>query len=176
MRVGSSLPYGYFIVVFLFSGWAFGEIDYPDRLQQINQFLYRGARPSFEQMRSLKNELGIATIVSLDDNESVVKQERQWADQLGIELVSIPIDVLRWPENEKVDQILIEMLKSRQSNQVYLHCRQGKDRTGLMTGLYRVFYQKWSKDQAYREMREMGFSKILFHLKRYYWYRAENFP
>jgi len=38
-----------------------------------------------------------------------------------------------------------------------LHCQHGADRTGLITALYRIVYQGWSKDQALEEMLQGGF-------------------
>ena len=40
---------------------------------------------------------------------------------------------------------------------VLLHCQHGADRTGLVTGLYRVLYQGRSKDAARDEMQNGNF-------------------
>ena len=38
-----------------------------------------------------------------------------------------------------------------------VHCQHGADRTGLMSALYRVAVQGWTKEEALREMTEGGF-------------------
>ena len=40
---------------------------------------------------------------------------------------------------------------------LFVHCHHGADRTGLMTAVYRVVVQSWSKDEAIREMTEGGY-------------------
>jgi hypothetical protein len=37
-----------------------------------------------------------------------------------------------------------------------VHCRHGKDRTGLFVSLYRIARQRWSVDDAYSEARRIG--------------------
>jgi protein tyrosine/serine phosphatase len=39
-----------------------------------------------------------------------------------------------------------------------MHCRFGDDRTGVFTALYRIGIQKWSAEQAIKEMYFFGFN------------------
>lgn len=39
----------------------------------------------------------------------------------------------------------------------YVHCRHGRDRTGLVVGCYRMWIDGWSEATAAREMDAMGF-------------------
>jgi protein-tyrosine phosphatase len=39
----------------------------------------------------------------------------------------------------------------RQGEQVLVHCSAGSERTGLLVAFYRMLYQGWSGDRAYRE-------------------------
>jgi protein tyrosine/serine phosphatase len=38
-----------------------------------------------------------------------------------------------------------------------IHCKAGLHRTGLLAALYRVEYQGWTVNDAYREMKAQGF-------------------
>ena len=40
---------------------------------------------------------------------------------------------------------------------VFVHCQHGADRTGMMTAIYRIAVQGWSKEDAIAEMTEGGF-------------------
>jgi protein-tyrosine phosphatase len=51
---------------------------------------------------------------------------------------------------------------------VFVHCRRGADRTGVMVALYRITFDHWSADQAVEEMKEFHYASfILWHLARF---------
>ena len=52
---------------------------------------------------------------------------------------------------------------------VFVHCRYGADRTGLMCAVYRVVVQGWSREAAIDEMQRGGYGahKIYNGLARY---------
>jgi tyrosine-protein phosphatase SIW14 len=52
---------------------------------------------------------------------------------------------------------------------IYIHCELGRDRSGLIIGLYRVRYEGWSLCSAYAEMKRFGFKSYLRGLERYFW-------
>lgn len=47
-------------------------------------------------------------------------------------------------------QYLVQVEKSR-SNKILFHCTAGEDRTGVLAGLYRMLYHRWSIDRAFNE-------------------------
>lgn len=50
------------------------------------------------------------------------------------------------------------------SRKLYIHCTMGEDRTGLISGLYRMIFQSWSTNQAYQqEMCTRGFAESSPH-------------
>ena len=47
---------------------------------------------------------------------------------------------------------------------LYLHCTMGEDRTGMISGLYRIVFQGWSANEAYqKEMCMHGFAESSPH-------------
>ena len=50
-----------------------------------------------------------------------------------------------------------------------LHCQHGADRTGLITALYRILYEGWSKPAAIDEMinGKFGYHAVWEHIPRY---------
>ena len=130
------------------------------------QAIYRGARPTMENMEQLK-EFGIKAIVTLDDNDEVVAAERKKANELGIKHYSIPIDSLKYPRDHQINTVL-QLLMESKNQPVFLHCKHGRDRTGLVIGLYRYYFQNWTRKMAYDEMISLGFRPFMVPLKRYF--------
>jgi tyrosine-protein phosphatase SIW14 len=139
----------------------------PGRFVQITEGIYRSAQPSEEHFDSLKNEAGIRTIVSVNNDEGEIEAEARNAAAAGIRFISVPFSGFFAPSDENVNQVL-QALDDRANWPVLLHCQHGRDRTGLITGLYRVEFQKWAPKKAFTEMLERGFRRVLFPLEGYF--------
>ena len=59
---------------------------------------------------------------------------------------------------------------------VYVHCRHGQDRTGLVVGLERVFIEGWDPADAYAEMLKYGFHTYFLGLKDYFFDQTGYHP
>jgi protein tyrosine/serine phosphatase len=46
---------------------------------------------------------------------------------------------------------------------VYLHCKGGKHRTGVMTAIYRMEKDGWTAEQSFREMKQYKFGMDILH-------------
>lgn len=112
--------------------------------------LYRGAQPTAEGIRQL-SMLGVRTIVNLRTMHSD-------ADKIGGLSISYKhISFKAWrPEHEDVVRFL-KIATNPAKQPVFVHCQHGADRTGMMTAVYRIVVQGWSKDDAIREMTQGGF-------------------
>ena len=51
---------------------------------------------------------------------------------------------------------------------IFVHCRLGKDRTGLVIALYRVLYQQWDACTAWKEWKSFGYLPWNNGLKNYF--------
>jgi len=63
------------------------------------------------------------------------------------------------------DRKVLEFLKivtNPQRQPVFVHCRRGADRTGVMIAVYRVVRQGWSRDAAVEEMTKGGYGFRFF--------------
>ncbi len=132
-------------------------------LGKLNDKLMRGARPTEAGMKKLA-DMGIKTIVSLENDKKVVAQEKAWAEKYGIRFHSIPMSIIVPPKEAKIDQFLA-IAQDPAQLPVYFHCMQGRDRTGTMALAYRVKVQNWDYEQAYGEMKSYGFHTYLLGLK-----------
>jgi uncharacterized protein (TIGR01244 family) len=127
-----------------------------DNFDTVNASLYRGAQPSREGIEELKRR-GVRTVVNLRDDAN--PDERQWADQAGMRYVVIPMSPMK-VEPAKVAAFLDEMKQSPQP--VFVHCRQGRDRTGLEVAVYRIVEDDWSREAALKELYAHGYHWAVF--------------
>ena len=119
-------------------------------LHRVSATLYRGAQPTAEGMRELK-QMGIRTVVNLrafhaDDDELA---------GTGLEEEHIPFKTWR-PQEQEVIRFLRVALDDRRTP-VFVHCQHGADRTGLMCAVYRLVVDNCDKEEAIREMTAGGF-------------------
>ena len=121
---------------------------------QVDDGLYRGAQPSSDGVRQLAR-LGIKTIVSLRRPSRVMKTERALAEELGIQWVNIPIFAWWRPSEAQIRQFLT-IVTDPQQRPVFVHCRFGRNRTGVMVAVYRITQQGWLPARAYTEGRRLG--------------------
>jgi tyrosine-protein phosphatase SIW14 len=124
---------------------------------KITDLFYRGAQPEEMGFSELK-KLGITTIVDLrgEDRERIT-WERKLAESLDMRFVNIPVSGWSAPTDEQVVQFL-SLLRSEPGQKVFVHCRLGEDRTGVFTAVYRMASEKWSAEQAMKEMYFFGFN------------------
>lgn len=130
---------------------------------KVTEKLFRGARPTEAGMKKLA-DMGVRTIVTLENDKKVVAQEQLWAEKYGIQFHSIPMSIILPPKEAKIDQFLA-IAQDPALQPVYFHCMQGRDRTGTMALAYRVKVQNWDYEQAYGEMKFYGFHTYLLGLK-----------
>jgi tyrosine-protein phosphatase SIW14 len=139
-----------------------GDIQPPT---QVNERIWRSGRPTETQLRDLYAR-GVRVIIDLEQDQNVIRAEGELARAIGFEFHSYPTDSFWAPDDKKIDEIL-EILRTS-SEPVLVHCYHGEDRTGLVIGLTRVFFEKWTPSKAYEEMLERGFHRVLLGLDRYF--------
>lgn len=153
------------VSLLIFLAPAFADIDTRGALKNFENFapsLYRGGQPSKQGLADLKSK-GIKTIINLRSSKDEVKEEEQLCHQSGIRFIHIPTG-FNAPQLGTILAFL-GVVTNPKMQPVYIHCRFGEDRTGMMIGLYRVIVQNWSYDQAYDEMRKHNFKPFLHSLK-----------
>ena len=124
---------------------------------KISDVLFRGAQPKENGLAALK-ELGVTKIVDLrgEDREKF-EWERGAAEALGMRFVHIPVSGWAPPSDEQVAQFL-ELFHDDPKQKVFVHCRFGDDRTGVFVATYRMAVDKWTPEQAMKEMYFFGFN------------------
>lgn len=118
--------------------------------------LYRGGQPSelgFEEL----SRRGVKTVINLRDD--AWPNERQIVEQAGMNYVRIGTNAA-YVEPAKIDQCLAQITSAPRP--IFVHCRQGRDRTGLEIAVYRIVMQGWSRQDAIAELYAHGYNWALF--------------
>lgn len=137
------------------SQWA-ARIEKPGlpNFHKVTDTLYRGAQPSREGMRQLK-QLGVKTVVNLRAFHS----DRDEIGDTGLAREHIHFNT--WHAEDKEVVRFLKIVTNTNNAPVFVHCMHGADRTGMMCAIYRVAVYGWTKDQAIEEMTQgdFGFHK-----------------
>ena len=135
-----------------------------DDFARVDDGLFRGAQPDAEGFRALE-ALGVRTVVNLrllhdDDAEDLPD---------GLEVVAIPMLAFldSDPPTDEDVRRFFEVALDPARRPVFVHCAQGKDRTGTMCALYRMEAHGWSNERALDEMRRLGFHEFYGDLERF---------
>jgi protein tyrosine/serine phosphatase len=134
------------------AGWATKvEISGVQNLYKITDNLYRSQQPSENGIKTLKRRLGIKTIINLRAFHSDKRKGR------GQGLLTEELSVKTWHiEDEDVVKVL-SLLRKQGNGPFLIHCQHGADRTGLMSAMYRIVEQGWTKEDAVSEMVNGGY-------------------
>jgi protein tyrosine/serine phosphatase len=151
------------------------EYTYQKRLRVVvPDRVYRSGQMTAAGLRDAVRELKLRTVINLQDDVPdpdldlhywtlrTVK-ESELCEQLGVNFVSISPDLLvrRLIPQERpraIDEFLAVM-DDEANYPVLFHCRAGLHRTGCLAAVYRMEYQGWSRDAAWRELRANGFGE-----------------
>jgi tyrosine-protein phosphatase SIW14 len=119
---------------------------------EVTPTLYRGAQPRKHGFEALA-KMGIQIVVDLrGDRDS----ERAEVTSLGMQYVP-----MYWQCSFPKDRIFADFLTLIRKNpgkKIFVHCRVGDDRTGMMVAAYRIAEEGWTAQQALEEMTKNGFS------------------
>jgi protein tyrosine phosphatase (PTP) superfamily phosphohydrolase (DUF442 family) len=117
---------------------------------RVNDRLWRGAQPDtigFETLRAR----GVDIVVSFTLAGPAQQDERQEVEGLGMRWVGIPWSAESLPAPDQVATFL-RVVRENPARRIFLHCKHGADRTGVMVALYRLTFDHWTTDAALSEM------------------------
>ena len=142
------------------------------RFTQVAPGIYRGGQPETEADYDMLKSHGIKSILNLR-KDATVAPEQALAAKLGFNFLNIPMSGFAYPGHKNIDEAL-NWITDPAVQPVFVHCHHGKDRTGLVIGLYRNHNENWPAKRAYKEMRSFGFNPWLMGLTAYFWSHVEQ--
>lgn len=119
-------------------------------LYRIDVKLYRSEQLTRADAAAVRG-LGVKSVVNLRHFRR--GGNRSALAGLDIELLNKPLRAWKITPKE-IAETLFLIEKQQQKGAVLIHCYHGADRTGLISGMYRIVYQGWPPEEARREMQQ----------------------
>jgi len=122
---------------------------------QVNEHIYRGGQPADPGWRGL-SDLGVKTVIDLRREGELghsLAAEQRAVTALGMRYISFPMNGIVAPDPQQVLKIL-SLLDG--PDPVFVHCREGKDRTGTVIACYRISHDRWQNRKAMDEAKSYG--------------------
>ena len=132
------------------------KVDGIANFGEVTTTLFRGGQPDHEGFEALK-QMGVDIVVDTRAGRSDDSQESKEVENLGMKYVAIPWHC-PFPHDEPFAKFL-KLMRDNPEKKVFVHCRLGDDRTGMMVAAYRMA-SGWSAEDAMREMKTFGFTGI----------------
>jgi protein tyrosine/serine phosphatase len=132
-----------------------------ENVGRVTPDIFRGSQPAKSGYDTLK-KMGIRTVINLRTSMSEKKQ----VEAAGMRSIEIPLGTFNNGEREKVDRVMA-LLADPANRPVFVHCRQGRDRTGIVVAAYRMKIQGWPLAAAEAEMDSFEFNDVWVNLRRF---------
>ena len=123
---------------------------------EVTPNLFRGGQPKLAGYDNLKR-MGVDIVVDL--RISGEGNEKKDVTKAGMKFVP-----LRWHCMYPHDEVFAKFLKLLRDNpgkKIFVHCRYGDDRTGMMIAAYRMADEGWTPSEARKEMQKFGFHRLV---------------
>lgn len=152
-----------FTVVSAFAG---SENRNLPNFQKVDDKVYRGAQPTDEGFREIAAK-GIKTVIDLREiGEHSQADERKIVTDLGMRYVSIPMHGLSEPKDNLVAAVE-KIFNDPDQGPVFVHCKRGADRTGMVVAIYRISHDAWDNKKALTEAKSYGMSMFERAIQHY---------
>ncbi|HEY6011981.1 MAG TPA: dual specificity protein phosphatase family protein, partial [Nitrospirota bacterium] len=122
--------------------------EYLRNFYKLDDKVYRSAQPDTKGFKELQ-ALGIKNVLSFRDYRSDDNGKDSGLNLYRVEMETGDITT------EKVIEAL-RIIKNA-DGPILIHCWHGSDRTGLVSAMYRILFQGWSKDEAIDELMHGGY-------------------
>jgi tyrosine-protein phosphatase SIW14 len=133
---------------------------------RVTDTLFRGGQPASVGFSALR-DMGVGLVMNFRDEPEQISTEKRGVESLGMKYVGIPWSGHDEPSNSQVVQFL-DLIRANPNTKIFVHCRRGADRTGVMIAAYRIAVEHDSVSQAISEMYRFHYAGFwLPQLKRY---------
>jgi tyrosine-protein phosphatase SIW14 len=163
---------GFLTFVSLIAGARFSWCQTAQQLRGLPNFgrvtenLYRGGQPTSDGFNALR-AMGVGIVVNFRDDHAEMATEKREVESLGMKSIGIPWSANHKPSSSQVVEFL-DLVRSNPNTKIFVHCRRGADRTGVMIAAYRIAVEHQSVAEAVSEMHRFHYDWLFRpQLKRY---------
>jgi len=120
---------------------------------KVSPSLWRGAQPTAEGFKHLE-AAGVRTVVNLrsDHDDAPLLADTR--------LDPVRIEMHAWDPDEDEVVAFLQVAQDPARAPVYVHCAQGRDRTGYCIAVYTMVVEGWGADEAIAEMAAFRFNSL----------------
>jgi protein tyrosine phosphatase (PTP) superfamily phosphohydrolase (DUF442 family) len=120
---------------------------------KVSEALWRGAQPNAQGFKAME-AMGLKTVINLRHNHD----DLPLLKDTKLKYLQIP-SLAFHPTTDNLVAFL-KVMENPENWPVFIHCAQGRDRTGYNAASYRMFTQKWGTTDSILEMNAFRFNKI----------------
>jgi protein tyrosine phosphatase (PTP) superfamily phosphohydrolase (DUF442 family) len=142
-------------LVFAFQVFAGSSGSGIENFYQVDQNVFRGAQPSEAGFKYL-TKIGVKTVIDLREADQRSKAEEGLVTAAGMNYINIPMSGLAAPTEAEISRAL--GILEGGSGAVFVHCKRGADRTGVVIASYRIDHDGWDSERALKEAKACGMS------------------
>jgi hypothetical protein len=118
------------------------------RFQQADDGVFKGSKPKTAADYQFLRAKGIKYIVDLKYFPWINNWEKRKARNYGMTMLTGTISVSPMVPSEKRVNAVLCLLHDKRYHPIYVHCDLGRDRAMLIVGLYEMYYNGKSKEEA----------------------------
>ncbi len=145
------------VVILLAGGayWYFIQIALPHFGTVREGTLYRSGQPRGLGLAWIKHS-GIRTLINLRKPYSDgTPEEKAFAAESGLQFYNFSIGSSREDIEQTVGRFLA-IVDDKFNWPILVHCSRGKERSGVLSAVFRIEYDRWPNDQALQETYRLG--------------------
>jgi protein tyrosine/serine phosphatase len=120
--------------------------------------LYRSGQPRGLGLEFVKL-YGIRTLINLrEPDRKGIPEEKAFAAENGLQFYNFSIGSSAAEIDETVKRFL-SIVADKSNWPILVHCSRGKERSGVLSAIYRIEYDRWSNDDALEETYRLGLER-----------------
>lgn len=126
-------------------------------IKEVTKGIYRGSQEDISEKLLTKN---IKSILKLNADDMM--DEYRFCEKNDIEFCDVVLSEFKKPSKRDLDA-LINIIKNNymvKLRPLFIHCKHGHERTGIVIAHYRMKIEGWSKWKAIKEALQEGFSPL----------------